>query len=164
MNESLKEFLNPKAALTIGGSAAMVIAFTTTLCGAFQLPAATVALMLSGVFAAVQLVYAKEKLIAKILYWAICTLIIFHTARGGNSTLGDATASPSVTPSVLEMVVPSVSLSFDLATTAYAADTNQTDKYYLAYTNGEGSLVYTNVNGVEYTNTIRKLFQQWRWK
>ena len=101
MEDSMKDFLNPKSALTIGGSSAMVLAFTTTLCNAFLWPAALVALSLSALFAIIQVTTMDEvkKWWMRPLYGIICTLVIFHAARGGTRTLAEgerAFSSPRI--------------------------------------------------------------------
>ena len=91
MEDSIKDFLNPKSALTIGGSSAMVLAFTTTLCNAFCWPAAIVAISLSALFAAIQVGAMEDvkKWWLRPLYGIICTLVIFNAARGGNASLAE---------------------------------------------------------------------------
>ena len=91
MKDKLQDFLNPKSAITIGASSTMVVAFTTTLCAAFHLPAAWVALGLSGLFALAQVAFISNvpKKWLRQVYWAICTLVIFNAANGGNGLLAN---------------------------------------------------------------------------
>ena len=46
----IQNYLNPKSVMTMGGSAAMVITFTTILSISFNLPDAPIALLLSFLF------------------------------------------------------------------------------------------------------------------
>lgn len=164
MAEKFDDFLNAKTSVTLGASAAMVIAFTTTLCMSFGWPSALVALVLSALFAGVQLSYSKDKIMAKLLFWVVCTLVIFHAARGGNITLSE-TEGPSNHPE--SIVVPSVSseYSFELIQSAYAGGENKKDRYYFSKVNEDGASVYTNSAGQSYTNnSTKKVFQHWDWK
>lgn len=168
MSENLKDYLNAKTSITFGASAAMVVAFTATLCSAFPfLPSAIVAISLSGILAAVQVANAKDKLIVKGLFWFLCMMVIFHAARGGNTTLREA-AGEQGTPT--EIVVPeshaSASLLDFIVPSAYAGGTNdvQPNKYYLWKIDFDGKAVYTNAAGRSYTNTTRRAFDKWDWK
>lgn len=87
----LQDFMNPKAAMTVGAASAMVIAFTTSLAISFGWPQPVIALALSGLFAFLQVSAAKDvgNALQRGAYFVIITLVIFSAARGGNSTLSD---------------------------------------------------------------------------
>ena len=153
---SMDSYLNPKAALAMGAGAGMVLAFTTTLCASFPvLPGAGTALFLSAVFAAAQVLYSQESQKLKAFLWLVCTLVIFHSARGGNATLVSATESAP--PQTLS--VPAVSCGFEFIPSAYAGSPE--DTYYLASTNAAGDFVYTNVLGKVHTNKASRIVQKW---
>lgn len=165
---ALKDYANPKAALTIGASSAMVIAFTSTLCSSFPiLPSATTALIMSIMFSSVMVYYINEKLLLKVFYGFIVAMLIFHTARGGNETLGEASGGNKESiPATI--IIPKISdnYSFSLVPSAYAADntsTNVPDKFYFAYMGKDGYPVYTNKIGEVYVDTNYKPFFK-RWK
>jgi len=165
---SLSDYLNARSSLTFGASAAMVVAFTSTLCSAFPLPAAIVAISLSGILAAVQVSNAKDRMLVRLLFWFLCTMVIFHAARGGNTTIGEASGANSAPK---EIVVPDAQSSVDLmglfVPTAYAADTNRyirQSKYFLWKVDEEGRKIYTNSVGTAHTNRVRTAFDQWNWR
>jgi hypothetical protein len=85
----LQGYVNPKASITLGAASTMVIAFTTTLSLSFNLPQPVTALCLSALFAALMISAAKDigSIAVRAGYFIIVTLMIFNTARGGNSTL-----------------------------------------------------------------------------
>jgi hypothetical protein len=163
MPENLKDFFNAKASLTLGASAAMVLAFTTTLCSAFALPSALVALCLSTLFATVQMAYSEiDKATMKAVFGVICTLVIFHAARGGNMSLGDV--EPAAPPTSITVPVSEVR-GFDLfVQSAWAGSTNAaSDRYYL-WKVEDGKAIYTNSVGGVVTNEVpKKVFDQWKW-
>jgi len=160
MPDQLKEFLKPQSAVAFGGCAAMVIAFTTTFHNAFGWPAAIVALVLSGLFAVINVIYYVDKYYMKLLYWVICTMVIFHAAMGGNTTI---TNIPSNTPAPTTLQVWHKP-DFSIVTTAYAESTNRIDHiYFLSITNDSGDLVYTNFVGKAITNDAGAIFKKWRW-
>jgi hypothetical protein len=174
MPTSLNEFLNAKTSVAFGASAAMVVAFTATLCSAFPLPTALVGLSLSALFAAAQVAPLKDRIAIKAAFWAICTMVIFHAARGGNATVGEAVGSRDAAMPT-EMIVPDGNAGFSpidvLVPSAYAGDADkQADKqadnrYYLWKVDERGNGVYTNSAGAVRTNAVaRQAFAPWQWK
>ena len=173
---ALKDYANPKAALTIGASSAMVIAFTSSLCSSFPcLPSATTALVMGMIFGTAMVCYLNEKMLIKVFYGFIVAMLIFHTARGGNETLGEASGGSKVNIPA-EIIIPKVSntsYNFSIIPSAYADDdihkklsvsTNLTDKFYFAYMNKDGCPVYTNKAGVVHVDTNFKQSAFKRWK
>ncbi len=171
-NGQIRDFINPKSAITMGASAAMVLAFTTTLCNAFVvLPAAIVALVLSIMFGTAQVMYLDDKVFAKVFYGVVCSLIIFNAARGGNLTIRDATGEEvKVAPAKIElqtsMLMPDIFIG-----TAYSAETNKvspkTSEYFYWTNTVDGVPIYTNIYGNVYTNNSfksQKIFNKWEWK
>lgn len=171
----VRDYLNPKSAITMGASAAMVLAFTTTLCTSFQfLPAAVVALSLSAMFGWAQVAYLTEKLGMKLFYAMVCTLIVFNAARGGNLAIADASGgtisipspvinvstnrSTSEIPSIIDLLVPS----------AYASSEKvDVNKYYFCSIDINGNSVYTNSQGkvhiVVKSESKGNTFKSWEW-
>ena len=140
--DQLQEFMNPKSAMTIGASGAMVIAFTTTLALSFSWPRPVTALALSALLALLQVSAAKAigNLFQRAVYFVVVTLVIFHAARGGNTTLadGESAARSAEAPQV----------SFSLVSSAYADGTNE---------------VCTNAPPVETNSppTAQRIFERW---
>jgi hypothetical protein len=183
---SITDFLNPKPVVGTGACAAMVLAFTTSLCTAFpQLPGAFVALALSAIFAAAQVMAANnQKSIVKMLYGIICTLVIFSAAQGGNTTAVQSQSKPDEVAPPAAIHVGSAASPWSLIPSAeaaspdvfseplWAASSNSvsggTGIFYYAYTTTNGFPVYTNVAGQAYTNTIfrssqQRIFRPWGW-
>ena len=175
VDSPVRDYLNPKSAITMGACAAMVLAFTTTLVGAFPfLPAAIVALGLSIMFGWAQVAYLTEKISMKLFYAMICTLIIFNAARGGNLAITDATGTTvSVPPATINLSTNKSSevpaLIDILVPSAYAAsDKVDPNKYYFWRLDNDGNAVYTNAQGkvhlVPKVNKEQgKAFKSWTW-
>lgn len=168
MSTNINDFLNAKTSVAFGASAAMVVAFTTTLCTAFSLPSAVVAIVLSGVFAIAQVAPLKDKALVKSVFWLLCTMVIFHAARGGNTTLGEAVGPGE--PAKMEIVVPdehaSAGLMDFIVPSAYAGgnDAQPDRRYYLSRFLEDGRAVYTNSVGRAVTNApAQRAFQRWKW-
>jgi len=162
MKNKVQEFLNPKSAVALGSSAGMVIAFTTTLCNSFHWTTALVALILSALFSVAHIIYFSEKTYVKFIYWLICTLVIFHAAKGGNETLSESSTPPKAATTI---EVSDNQNNFSLISVAEAApDEGSKHKFYLSYTNSDGYFIYTNFQGKAYTNTSNKqTFKSWKW-
>jgi hypothetical protein len=173
----VRDYLNPKSAITMGASAAMVLAFTTTLCSSFQfLPAAIVALSLSAMFGWAQVAYLTEKLGMKLFYAMVCTLIVFNAARGGNLAITDATGGTvTVPPAMINLstnkaVSEIPSLIDILVPSAYAAPEKvkvDNNKYYFKGIDNDGNSVYTNAQGkvhIEPKAGNGSKFKSWEWK
>ena len=167
----LKDYANPKSALTVGASAAMVLAFTSTLCASFNLPAAIVGLLLSLFFATGQVYYIQESVMAKIFYGLILTMLIFHTARGGNSTLSSVGVDKALVPAQSIEVPKTSQYSFDIVSAAYAGgivatNKHSDEKFYFYKMNENGLPVYTNRLGLIYVdkNYKKSTFAPWSFK
>ena len=191
VDHPIRDYVNPKSAMTLGACAAMVLAFTTSLCSAFPiLPAALVALALSFMFGIAQVAYLDEKVGMKVIYGVVCALIIFNSARGGNLAINDVSGGKVVVPPA-SITVPSTapepvktSMSFgDLTASAYGGDevapqtgkpasTNRnaktgSGKFHYWRTTDDGKAVYTNFEGQVYTNPVpaknKGFFKEWKW-
>ena len=160
MATNIKDFLNARSSVTMGASAAMVIAFTTTLCSAFPLPAAIVALCLSGLFAGVQVAYSKDKPIIKALFWVVCMLVIFNASVGGNTALSGM-AKTEVAP----VVAPFAPMSTPVGGLPHPKASSR-----LIVTQDVDYKVSEMVTNVVFlydipiiSQTKNKLFEQWKW-
>lgn len=89
MANTIQDFVNPKATLTLGGMSAIVITVATIINKDFHIDVAYVALGLSMLLAALQVSSATDVKGAfrKIAYTFLTGLIIFASARGGSTTL-----------------------------------------------------------------------------
>jgi hypothetical protein len=175
----MRDYLNPKSAITMGACAAMVLAFTTSLCGAFTfLPAALMALVFSVMFGWAQVAYLDEKLGLKVVYCVVCSLIIFNAARGGNLAITDASGTTiSVPPATMNLSTNKVShsiMDISFVQSAYAGPASDkavdNGKYYFWRMTPDGHPVYTNSSGIAHTNfefkgkQDKKIFKEWKWK
>src|SRR5215813_13052417 len=77
-------FLTPEAMLTPGAAGALTMMITNALGGAFSVPRATTALLLSFVFGMLVLV-SDKRIPVKVVFYVLNSLIIFCVANGANS-------------------------------------------------------------------------------
>lgn len=89
--DSIQDFLNPKASLTIASMTAVVVTIATVLSQDFHINVAYVALGLSLFLSALQTFNSEsvKGIVQKISYTLLTGLIIFAGARGGNLTLSN---------------------------------------------------------------------------
>jgi hypothetical protein len=84
-NNPFSEFLNPNSMITPGAAGAFTMVITNTLCQQFvQLPLNYTGLTVSFLFGAVVFGYGAS-LPARVMYYAINSLIIFVVAMGSNA-------------------------------------------------------------------------------
>jgi hypothetical protein len=84
-NNAFAEFLNPNSMITPGAAGAFTMVITNTLCQQFiQLPLNYTGLTVSFLFGAVVFGYGAS-VPARVMYYAINSLIIFVVAMGSNA-------------------------------------------------------------------------------
>jgi hypothetical protein len=84
-NNPFSEFLNPNSMITPGAAGAFTMVITNTLCQQFvQLPLNYTGLTVSFLFGAVVFGYGAS-IAARVMYYAINSLIIFVVAMGSNA-------------------------------------------------------------------------------
>jgi hypothetical protein len=92
------DFVNPNSMITPGVAGGITMAITNALTSQFNfLPGNWTALLLSFLFGAITFVYAA-RLMARIAYFVINSLIIFVMAHGSNAIGVAATKSASTAP------------------------------------------------------------------
>jgi len=116
-NAAISQFLNPASMLTPGAAGAMTMMITNALAGNFNMPLAWVGLTISFVFGLLVLV-SDNRLIVKIVFYLLNSLIIFCVAMGAN-TFGHEVSAQSaarllVTPAAAQNVTGTATEVADL--------------------------------------------------
>lgn len=121
----IQSFLTPESMLTPGAAGALTMMITNTIAFHFSMPRAWVGLLISFIFGLLVLVSAR-KLLPKIVYYILNSLIIFCVAVGANGLGGTTSrvASTQLINSAFAQEIDHSPNQLNLDTLKYCADLN----------------------------------------